>query len=146
MKKSLRLIFLNIFDFNSKIDRKDFLISFIFYVIFFILVVIAHIKLFLYFNKSTFILTEDPIGQVKLAHKNWYWIWLLIQWCLTFQFISLSIKRLNYLNESKLWVIPPIFVLIGLPDLPLINLTFIFILLMYFLSLRFIYLIFIKMN
>jgi uncharacterized membrane protein YhaH (DUF805 family) len=143
--KFLKIIFIDIFDFELKINRKDFLVAFILNSIFFLFCLFLYIKLFLYFNKSTFTFTADPLEQIELNYKNWHWIWLLMKVVLSFQFCSLAIKRLNFLNESKLWVIPSIFIFVGFPSLPL-QIDLILILLMYILSIRFIYLIFIKTN
>lgn len=139
MSNYFKLVFIDLFEFNISINRKEFLASFLVFTIFFIVCIICTIKIFLVFNKD-FIYSGEPLDKIKTHYYDWYLSWILVKSCLTFQFISLAIKRLNHLRASKAWVLPSAFVLIGFPEfLPILLVIFI-----YLLFFRFLYLIFFK--
>lgn len=139
MSNYFKLVFIDLFEFNISINRKEFLASFLVFTIFFIVCIICSIKIFLVFNKD-FIYSGEPLDKIKIHYYDWYLRWILVKSCLTFQFISLAIKRLNHLGASKAWVLPSAFALIGFPEfLPILLVIFI-----YLLFFRFLYLIFFK--
>lgn len=139
MIKYFKLIFIDLFKFNASISRKDFLISFFLYAIFSLACCVFTIKIFLIFNKD-FVYSGEPLDKILTHYANWYLEWILVKICLAFQFISLSIKRLNNLNETRIWALPSAFVLVGFPEFfPELIIIFI-----YLLFIRFLYLIFIK--